>query len=157
MELSTKVIWQGPLLENDAAVALARFAQYNVERAAICVKGNIVVLTPSNTHVLRSSIQLEIAPLVATIYSPSPYAVPVEVGQRPHWPPIAPMALWAIRRFSVSDQAQLHSIVYFVSRKIARSGVKGFEMFRMGVALATKSVEAIFQDMGAQIALYFSS
>lgn len=56
--------------------------------------------------------------------STSKYVTYVEEGTAPHWPPAAPLKLWAIRKFG--DER----IGYMVQRAIARRGTKGAHMFQ---------------------------
>lgn len=51
------------------------------------------------------------------------YIVFPQEGTSPHWPPIAPLAYWAQRKFSLSaDEAQ--RVGYMVARAISRRGTK---------------------------------
>lgn len=54
----------------------------------------------------------------------STYVEYVENGTRPHWAPIQPLKLWALRKFG--DE----TVAYAVQRKIAQRGTKGAHMFR---------------------------
>ena len=54
----------------------------------------------------------------------STYVNYVEQGTRPHWPPIKPLKLWALRK--LLDER----IGYAVQWKIARSGTQGAHMFQ---------------------------
>ncbi len=56
--------------------------------------------------------------------STSTYVTYVEEGTSPHWPPSAPLKLWAIRKFG--DER----IGYAVARAIAARGTKGVHMFQ---------------------------
>jgi hypothetical protein len=58
-----------------------------------------------------------------------PYAVPVELGSKPHWAPIEPLVDWVMRRFAkAGDEAR--RIARNVQLKIAKKGTKGQFMFR---------------------------
>lgn len=52
------------------------------------------------------------------------YVLPVEYGSKPHWAPIAPLKLWAIRKFG--DER----IAYPVRAAIAKRGTQGARMFQ---------------------------
>lgn len=56
--------------------------------------------------------------------STATYVDYVEKGTRPHWAPIGPLKLWAIRKFG--DER----IAYMVQRKIAARGTEGAHMFQ---------------------------
>lgn len=52
------------------------------------------------------------------------YVAHVEWGTRPHWPPLAPLKLWAARKFGDENIGRL------VQFKIARKGTQGAHMFQ---------------------------
>ena len=55
----------------------------------------------------------------AGVATPVAYALYVERGTRPHWPPIEPLKLWALRKHHDIK------IAYIAQRAIARRGTKG--------------------------------
>ncbi len=57
---------------------------------------------------------------------PSAYVDWVEEGTRPHWPPLAPLEMWAMRKFPGEDALM---IAKAVRAKIARYGTQGAHMF----------------------------
>jgi Bacteriophage HK97-gp10, putative tail-component len=68
----------------------------------------------------------------------APYAIYVEEGTRPHWPPIAPLLLWA-RRVLGNER-----LAYAVQRAIARRGTRARHMFRDGFAAVAPRAQGIF-------------
>lgn len=64
----------------------------------------------------------------------APYAVYVEMGTKPHWPPIAPLNLWAAR---VLGDARL---AYAVAWAISRRGTRPRWMFRDAWALVRPTI-----------------
>lgn len=70
------------------------------------------------------------------------YALPLEEGSRPHFPPLKALEGWAER----------HNIpVFLVARKIAREGTKGRFMWRDGFADLQDKVAGEFSDYGDDI------
>lgn len=65
----------------------------------------------------------------------APYAVYVEEGTKPHWPPRAPLELWATR---VLGNTKLW---FVVARAIARRGTRGRHMFQLAMAAVRPSIE----------------
>lgn len=56
------------------------------------------------------------------------HAIPVEIGTRPHFPPIQPLADWAVVKLGVPrDEAR--DVGFLIARKIAREGTEGAFMF----------------------------
>ncbi|MGE0256909.1 MAG: hypothetical protein AB7N54_19970 [Alphaproteobacteria bacterium] len=70
------------------------------------------------------------------------YALPVELGTRPHRPPVGPLIDWARAKFGV-DRAEAERIGWAVQRKIAARGTEGAAMFRTGFDANRPQVEAI--------------
>lgn len=77
---------------------------------------------------LRGSIFTEIqgqnANLTGIVSTPSPYAESMEEGTKPHWAPIEPLKLWAMRRLGDEE------IAWAIRDKIAKVGTKGHFMFK---------------------------
>ena len=98
--------------------------------ATMAVQRDAKRLAPVDTGALRSSITPEVKSendtLVGVVGSNLIYAPFVELGTRPHWPPIASLTTWA-RRHGTS--------AYVVARAIATRGTK-----------AVKYLERAFQQ-----------
>ena len=75
---------------------------------------------PVDTGRLRSSIEIELLAvgLVGKIGSAVPYALYVEKGTKPHFPPTSALRGWSRR--VISDEG----LAYVVARKIAAEGTK---------------------------------
>ncbi len=72
------------------------------------------------------------------------HAVPVELGTRPHFPPVAPLRDWAEHVLGVSgDEAK--GVAWAVARKIAREGTKGAHMFERAFETNRAQVERMFE------------
>lgn len=69
----------------------------------------------------------------------SGYALPVEIGTKPHFPPIAPIALWAQKKLGVTPE-EAPRAGYLIARKISRVGTQGQHMFRDGFAAVRSQV-----------------
>lgn len=79
------------------------------------------------------------------------HAVPVELGSRPHWAPVAPLVDWVERKLGKQgdDAASIAQAVRF---KIAHHGTKGAFMFRDGLAASEPQIFAMY-DLAATRAL----
>ncbi len=84
--------------------------------------------------------------------SPLNYVRPVELGTRPHFPPLEPLMDWVRLRFPVRSDAEVRSIAYLVARKISRVGTKGKEIFGRALATAEPQIAAIFEVARDRIA-----
>jgi hypothetical protein len=79
------------------------------------------------------------------------HAVPVELGTRPHFPPIRPLADWVVAKLGVArDQAE--RVGFLIARKIAQRGTKGAGMFAKALAANRAQVARIFDAAAARIA-----
>jgi hypothetical protein len=98
---------------------------------------------------LRASINSTVKPIAGynvegIIGSPLPYAVFVEMGTAPHYPPLAPLALWVQRKLGIADAAEIGRVARLIQRKIGAVGTKANPFFANA-----------FEDMKAKINGYF--
>jgi hypothetical protein len=69
-------------------------------------------------------------PIWGVISTPLAYGEPVEVGTRPHFPPIDPIAHWVEKKIGASGK-EARSIAFLIARAISRRGTKGAKMFQI--------------------------
>lgn len=62
--------------------------------------------------------------VVGAVASPLIYAEYVELGTRPHMPPIEPLQDWVQVKLNITDEAESRSVAYLIARKISRVGTK---------------------------------
>ncbi len=88
---------------------------------------------PVNFGQLRQSTKW--APLAkgAQVFNDAPHFPFMEYGTRPHMPPVAPLIVWATRKFGV-DEAEAEAIAWAVAKKIAREGIAPRGFFAKGMA-----------------------
>ncbi len=58
----------------------------------------------------------------------APYAVAVELGTKPHMPPIEPLKDWVRQKLDV-EESEVGHVAFLVARKIASKGTEGAFMF----------------------------
>jgi hypothetical protein len=143
------------------------------------VRDSVFGYTPFAFGTLRNSITGQVVFLAGNeiqgiIGTPVPYAPAVELGSKPHWPPLAPLELWVRRKLGGSGSS-LHSqarslaaatrkqgvkgyrtvdakeqLIYAtaraIQRKIARRGTDARQMFRKGFNETQGTVARIFND-----------
>ena len=89
--------------------------------------------TPSAFGHLRGSIAGTVrhsaGGVLGVVGTPLPYAIPVELGTKPHRPPMQPLEDWARKKFGVPKR-EARRIAYLVARKIGREGTQGAFMFK---------------------------
>jgi hypothetical protein len=84
--------------------------------------------------------------------SPLNYAQPVELGTRPHFPPVEALMDWVKLRFHVTSDSQARGIAFLIARKISRQGTKGASMFEQAWGAVAPQVSAIFARAADRIA-----
>ncbi len=78
------------------------------------------------------------------------YAVPVELGTKPHFPPVAPIKDWVIAKLGVAaDKAE--GIAWAVAKKIASKGTEGAEMFTTGLNATEPQINRIMHTATARV------
>ena len=86
-----------------------------------------------------------------------PYAEPVEVGTRPHFPPIQPIADWVQAKLGIDDEKERNSVAFLIARKISIKGTKPDGTWARvaestepaGVRLIAEGVERVLDRLGA--------
>lgn len=85
------------------------------------------LLRGSITHKLRGQALSDGLGVAGTVGSSLNYALPVELGTRPHFPPITPLRDWVEKRLGV-DPSRSEQVAFLIARKIAKKGTKGARM-----------------------------
>lgn len=132
-----------PLFTGKGAAVVARELETAMEYSVNLAQQAIVPLTPVDRGMLRAGVQTSVlgesASLVGKVFNPLGYALAVELGARPHFPPVAPLEAWARRKLG---QAGLG---FVIARAIARRGTKGALMFTRAFEKVKPRIEARFQ------------
>lgn len=71
------------------------------------------------------------------------HAVPVELGTRPHFPPIAPLQDWAEAKLGLDAEAA-RGAAFAIARTIAKRGTRGAFMFEHGFARARAQIVQMY-------------
>lgn len=78
------------------------------------------------------------------------YAEPVELGTRPHFPPVRPLVDWARVKLGLGpEEAERAGMA--IARKIAARGTKGQFMFTRALEAGRGQVERIYQAAARRI------
>lgn len=56
--------------------------------------------------------------------SPLPYAEYVELGTKPHFPPLQPIEDWVQAKLDITDEDEKRQVAFLIARKISRVGTK---------------------------------
>jgi len=105
--------------------------------------------TPTAFGTLRESI--EVGPtrvmadrIIGVVGSALPYAEPVELGTRPHRPPIQPLADWAKVKLGIPED-EAKGVAFAVAAKIEREGTEGHFMMTQALEENREQVATIFR------------
>lgn len=117
------------------------------------LEGEVKQRTPTTHGTLRASIAGRVSPLAGAsaiegvVGTSLSYAVPVEIGTRPHTPPIEPLVDWAIQKFGLDDK-DARRVAFGVAYRIAQRGTPAVGMFHGALAVSRARLVA-----GARAAL----
>jgi len=114
--------------------------------------------TPTGaTSALRESIHAD-APLreseriMGIVGTSIAHAVPVELGTRPHFPPIAPLVDWVRAKLGITDDDEATGVAFSIARKIALRGTLAIGMFHRGLTARESDIQRIYAAATQRIA-----
>jgi len=80
---------------------------------------------------IHGKVSISGARVAGIVGTPAEYGEPVEMGTKPHFPPVRPIQFWVERKLGYSgDEAA--SVAFLIARAISRRGTKGKKMFSTG-------------------------
>ena len=109
------------------------------------------------TGLLRQSIHSE-APValsntvIGVVGTASMHALPVELGTRPHFPPIEPLIDWVQAKLDIRDEEQAEGVALAIARKIAVRGTLGVGMFHRNFHQLRPQIDRMYKHARARIA-----
>ncbi|MGO1078335.1 hypothetical protein [Inquilinus sp. CA228] len=121
-----------------------------VWEASFLAQREIVERTPRAFSTLADSIQarepeIGVSAIVGVVGTPLAYAEPVELGSRPHMPPLQPLMDWVKAKLG-KPADQVEPIAQAIRWKIYHHGTKGAFMFREGLKAVQPQVERIMAE-----------
>lgn len=108
------------------------------------------------TGLLRQSItrgepyRAGVADMAGKVTTPISYAVPVELGSRPHTPPLEPLREWVLKKLGAGP-VEAEKIARAIVWKIRAHGTKGAGMFKKAFEANRAQVTAILEKAAADI------
>ena len=137
-----------------AQFAATKYFAEAMNESLMFTEANILLRTPTGaTGDLKASISSQLISdmfrnIVGLVHTPKVYAVAVEKGSKPHFPPIEALTG---KMESLDMWARLKGISAFaVAKGIAKKGTKKKEMFKKGLDASRQSVFAIFTAKAQQ-------
>lgn len=114
---------------------------------------------PAVSGLTRASITADAfstpAGVLGVVGSASPAVAAVELGTKPHMPPVAAILLWVQDKFGLSGE-EAESMAWGVARKIRARGTKGQGHFQKTLAGATGTLTSIFQGAVQDVAQHLA-
>jgi len=89
--------------------------------------------------------------ITGIVGTPAVYGEAVEVGTRPHFPPIGPIQHWVQNKLGIEDEKKSRSVAFAIARKISKHGTKGAKMFEVAFTENQSKVLAILEKIPADI------
>ncbi len=145
-----------PLFNGQAQRVIDEEMRRALNAGVLHLKGAILPETPVGvTGALRQGVQTSITgdalSLVGRVFDPVAYAMPVESGSRPHFPPVAPLQLWVRRKLGITDEGEARSVAFLICRAISRRGTRAVQMFRRSFDAHRDRVAGFFAAANARI------
>lgn len=127
-----------------------------VTEAALLLERAIKLLTPEGAgpiH-LRDTIFHKIeqrgVSVRGLISTPASYGESVELGTRPHFPPVAPILFWVEKKLGLEGK-EAKSAAFGIVRAISKRGTKGAKMFKKGVKEHKAAVLSLLNQIPEEI------
>ncbi len=123
--------------------------------ATMLLEGEVKDRTPQGAHGhLAQSITSEVSNLadgvLGVVGSPLAYAVPVELGTKPHMPPIQPLEDWVQHKLGKMGP-EIKRVAQAIAWKIKHHGTKGAFMFKDAFEANQDEVLRQFEATAARI------
>lgn len=120
------------------------------------LEGQTAERTPTNLGTLRRSYISRVSTFIDAVFgemsSPVTYAMPIEMGTRPHFPPLEPLINWVEAKLGlVGDEAE--GAARGIQRKIGRFGTPGYGMARYALIDGQATIRAEFDDAAERITM----
>ncbi len=82
--------------------------------------------------------------------TPVEYGEPVELGTKPHFPPVGPLTFWVEKKLGYSGK-EAESIAFAIAKTISKRGTKGAKMFKKALDENEAAVVRILREIPAEI------
>jgi len=149
-ELAT--LWQqAPELVQREMVAAA-------EESAMLLQREVVERTPQGAgagsglsgSILAQPVTFFEGDVISLVGTSLNYAVPVELGTKPHFPPLQPLVEW-VQVVLGLDGEEAEAVALAIARKISHHGTEGKFMFRDGFNASEPYIKNRFRQALVQI------
>lgn len=94
---------------------------------------------------------------IGVVATSQPHVAYVELGTRPHFPPVEALEDWVRVKLGISDEKRIHGVAYLIARKIAARGTLGVGMFHRTWAQQRPAVERMFEAARNRIVAHMAA
>jgi hypothetical protein len=119
------------------------------------LQGDVTDAFPAASGLTRSSISSDVfstpAGVLGVVGSSAPAAVFVELGTKPHMPPIEALITW-VRAVLGVEPKRAKSVAFLVARKIAKKGTRAQLPFAKTLAAQQGEIVRAFENAAADLA-----
>ena len=115
------------------------------------VKENIPRVTGVSANSIASDVISSPAGVLGVVASSQASVVALELGTRPHMPPIAALEPWVKAVLGIREPKEIKSVAFLVARKIARVGTEPKKPFAKAAASTQAQVLAMFERAAQQV------
>jgi hypothetical protein len=147
----------------DVQAALARAPQLVREELEAAVTEADLLLVrevqermPTAHGTLRASVfnreEVSDTGVLGLVSTPLNYAVPVELGTKPHFPPVDALVDWVKVKLGVTSEKTARGVAFLIARKISLRGTAAQRPFGLAFQAEEAQVRAIFDRAAARIA-----
>lgn len=99
---------------------------------------------------IHSKVSAAGAKVVGVLGTPLEHGVPVEMGTKPHFPPVGPIQFWVEKKLGYTGK-EAASVAFLIARAISRRGTKGAKMFETAFAENEHRLYSILGEIPAEI------
>lgn len=125
-----------------------------LERATIdadkLIEREVQERIPTSHGTLRTSVfseeQVSATGVLGVVGTPLNYAIPVELGTRPHMPPIEPLMDWVKQNLSIQGEKAARGAAFAIAKKISVRGTAGKFPFQLASLATENGVRRIFDE-----------
>ena len=148
-----KIAKMGPQMER-AIIRALRSSALQLDRRVLQEIDSAEPFPAVDRGELRNSRSIEIIKRGAIVSVTAPHAPHIEYGTRPFFPPLGPLARWALRKGIAEDEGEAYAIARNIQRKIGNEGIKPRHYFKKAWdrfvkhGVVTREIKAELRRMG---------
>ncbi|MDY7034552.1 MAG: hypothetical protein SV375_00090 [Thermodesulfobacteriota bacterium] len=136
--------------------ASRRAREAKIEEALLLLEAAVIKKTPygagpihlrDTIHHKLSVIGNKVAGILGT---PIEHGEPVEMGTKPHFPPVEPIQFWVEKKLGYEGK-EAASVAFLIARAISKRGTEGAKMFEEGFEENEGKVIMILNEIPGEI------